>query len=139
MIDDETDTEGEQEKAQPDFQDDIKSNTDGFIELKAQELEKSIKIFDTIHKIKKKADPNKGSQMNKELEQRMPRITSTLKEVLQSDAPVTIKNATILKIKDDLLRLMLTSMSDGQGNEAVWRSLRSDYNFTLDHYSILVE
>jgi len=111
---------------------------EGLIELKAQELERTIQIFDAIHKVKKKEDESKGRQMTEELEEKMPKITSTLKEVINNEIPITVRNATILKVKEELLRMMLHRLSEGLKHENIWKSIRREYDITINNYQRLV-
>eukprot|EP00826_Nyctotherus_ovalis_P016973 TRINITY_DN14958_c0_g2_i1.p1 TRINITY_DN14958_c0_g2~~TRINITY_DN14958_c0_g2_i1.p1 ORF type:complete len:508 (-),score=157.39 TRINITY_DN14958_c0_g2_i1:926-2449(-) len=113
--------------------------SEGLVELKAQELERAIHIFDAIHKVKKREDAGKGAQMTEELEQKMPAITATLKEAVDKDIPLTVRNAAILKVKEELLRMMLRRLSEGQKHENIWKNMRKEYDSTIDHYQRLVD
>ena len=102
-----------------------------------QDLEKIIRIYDTICEVKKQKDPNKEKQLRQELDTKMPKIASILKEALQDDVPVQLRNAAILKVKGELLSMasekMIEEVTDKVSAE-IWRSIKTNYDSAIKEF-----
>ncbi len=111
-------------------------------ELKPQDLEEAVKIYDAIRNIRKKQDPERDKQLTQELDRRMAEIISRLKDSLRASTPVALRNAAILKAKAALVRMSFDKMLEGvadRQSEAVWKSIRLNYETVINGLVDIVE
>ena len=97
---------------------------DGSLQL--DELEDAVKVYDAIRTLRRRTEPAKDKQLEKEFDVRMAELAAGLKAGLQSASTSEMQKALVLKAKFALLDLsyakMVEDVADPQAAD-IWRSL----------------
>ena len=103
------------------------------IELKLEDLEEVVKIYDAFRAMRMRTEPGKDRQLDKDFEERMAQTANTLKESLINDPEM--KNAHILKARHSVLDItfekLVGTVEDKQGAE-IWKNVRTEQNKILE-------
>lgn len=111
-------------------------------ELKPQELEEPVKIYEAVRALRKKTEPGKDRQLTQELDRRMAAALEKLKGTLKTDTPVPLRNAGILRAKAAVVGLSFDKMIEGTSDkqaEAVWKSIKTGYEGVVNGLAEIVE
>lgn len=104
--------------------------------LKLEDLEKSVKVYDTLRSIRRKVEPGMDKQLEKEFDVHMSKLIGSLNEEFKKNPHAELKNALILKAKHDVLDISFSKValfeSDKQLAE-VLKSIREEHNDIIDN------
>jgi hypothetical protein len=110
-------------------------NKDEGEELKLGDLEEVVKIYDAFRAPRKKIEPGKDRQLEKEFEGKMSKMLDELKQDLKDNPAIEIKNACILKSRHEVLDIpfqkMIETVNDKQAAE-IWRKIRTQHNAVVE-------
>eukprot|EP00826_Nyctotherus_ovalis_P055261 TRINITY_DN7324_c0_g1_i9.p1 TRINITY_DN7324_c0_g1~~TRINITY_DN7324_c0_g1_i9.p1 ORF type:complete len:531 (-),score=182.88 TRINITY_DN7324_c0_g1_i9:276-1868(-) len=112
---------------------------DVLMELTAKDLDKTLELFEMLRSSGKFAEPKKKQALMKELDTRMPELTSTLNEALREDVPLILKNAKILKVKGELLTIIFNKMVEDIENKGIWVHIKGCYDSLIECYINIFE
>ena len=103
------------------------------IELKAQDLENVLRIYETICKAKK------CTKEKEQLDKKLSRIASILKEAMREEVSLPLRNATILKAKGELLGMAFEKMFDDDDDIEIWKEIKSEYDKIIKECLLNIE
>lgn len=110
-------------------------------ELKPQDLEEAVKIYDAIRAMRKRIEPMKDKLLIQELDRKMAEIVAQLKNSLKSDTPIPLRNSAILRAKYALLGMSFEKMIgfalDKQG-EIIWKNIKISYDSIFERYNEII-
>jgi hypothetical protein len=103
-------------------------------ELRPQDLESAVKVYDAIRVLKAKKDPAKDKQLAAEFDQKMAGVVGQLKSGLKRELPVALKNVAILKAKCGLIGISFEKMIETNADKAsehVWKNIKTSYESVM--------
>jgi len=92
------------------------------IELKAQDLENVIKIYEAV------CEYRECKKDEEQLNQKLTRIASILKEALSDEISLCLRNAAILKAKGELLGMAFEKLSAESSSTNLWKIIKAEYD-----------
>ncbi len=105
-------------------------------ELKLEDLEEVVKIYDAFRALSKRTEPGKDRQLEKEFEERMAQMANELKEALKESQGTEMKNVCILKARHDVLDVTFGKMVDFVSSDKaaadIWRNIRTEHNAIVE-------
>ena len=110
-------------------------------ELRLDDLEQAVKIYDDFRAYSKKAYPSNDKKLESEFELKMSEMANRLKDNMESDSSSEFKNACILKTRSDILditfRKMIAIVPDYAGVNT-WLNILKEYNSIVQSFVKLV-
>ena len=104
-------------------------------ELKLADLEEVVKIYDAFRGMRKRVEPAKDRQLEKEFEEKMAKMIEELKQALNGNPTTEVKNASILKSRHDVLDIpyqkMIETVTENQAAD-IWKNIRSQHNAVVE-------
>ncbi len=100
-------------------------------ELRLEDLEQVVKIYDAFRAMRKRVEPGKDRQLEKEFDGRMSQMANDLKEALNNSQSTDMKNVCILKSRHDVLNITFEKMVDTVSDKPtadIWRSIQAEQN-----------
>ncbi len=103
-------------------------------ELKLEDLEEVVKIYDAFRALRKKTDPSNDKALEKEFEQKMSEMANGLKKALSESQSAELSNACILKARHDVLDITFGKLAETVPDKLtadLWKNIRKEHNLIV--------